>query len=427
MIVSMRFLAILLCFPLLFVGCAGTSTIASNNTEGEDVSEPNDDDQVGTQASKNIITESGAVISQSQLTENLDSITTGSGEILVNLGAVVSTLGEGVPIVNQQLALDETYLTTTLQGVSEASTGVGTTVVSAGSAIQQLDALPIFVQLNNHTGLLTYTGETVSSLGGEVESLGEWLTLHTSESGGLYGLSEHLSAMTAPVVIQANDMIDLKGNALILFEDLGSAKTQLPKFVYVSGDALGAGTKALLMDTQGVAQDLGTVFVGENGITALLLEQSGKDRLSELGLDTGIFDQVNVDELSPWAEGTPNITVEVEALLEGDVAIVAQSLGDMLNFGPKLDDVVNGTSIIDRESLGLPESLISIDKLLNEKSQRLSDLVDRVSSVTQNKLLEDVKIAEMIPNNTLSVISEAENKGALLNSLKSKRIKPLLE
>lgn len=286
---------------LMITACSGSGsgTVASGSsgpeTTEEDVVSPQ---PVSPQSDKNLLSETGTNVSQSELSNSLDSLTTGSGEVLVNLGEVVTALGDGLPLGSTALQIDDAYVSRTLQGTANATEKLGTTVVTAGDTVAQLDALPVFVQLNDRTGLLTYTGMTVSDLGGKVENIGGWLQYQTSEEGNLYGLSEQLGTMTAPILVQADGMIDLKGNALVIFNEVQDVKTTLPNFVYLSTSTLTKGTTALLMDTQGMVEDTGQLFVGEKGLTALLTNELQQDETLLLNLESALANRLDTDPLS---------------------------------------------------------------------------------------------------------------------------------
>ncbi|MFD2017341.1 collagen-like triple helix repeat-containing protein [Vibrio olivae] len=216
-------------------GSGDSSDLSFQDSDGGESNANNDGDDVVTQSederNTNLITDAGDLVSQGDLPNVLDSITSGSGEVLVNLGDAVSTLGESIELDPQEM--DENYLSNIVEGAAQTTTKLGTTVDSLGDTVAQLDVLPVFVQLNNKTGVLTYAGGTVSELGGVVENLGGYLEYHTSnEEGALYGVSHGLSAITAPIVVQLGNTLDLKGNALILFEDKEDAVQTLPQFVF---------------------------------------------------------------------------------------------------------------------------------------------------------------------------------------------------
>lgn len=402
------------------VACSGTGSVASNDSEGS--SSVTSEDVVSTQSAKNVVSETGGAISQSELTETLDTITTGSGEVLVNLGEVVTALGEGLPLTARSLDVNQDYLSTTAQGASSATTQLGTTVVSAGDTIANLDALPVFVQLNNQTGVLTFTGETVSDLGGKVENVGQWLAFHTSDQGGIYGLTESVSVMTAPILVQAGDMIDLKGHALILVNDLGEMQTAVPSLVYLSSTSLKQGTTALLMNADGTVNNLGTVFVGEHGMTALLFNELSQQDGSLSALKEQLQDTLNGEQLA--GVGDLDLGGGLYTDVQGNLTVVTQSLGDVLSLDTgllaslELDSTLLNLSDLDATSMPLKD-------LLGSTAQSLTTLVGSLTGMTVETVSLSSVSGSLLADDTLSVSNSTET-SQLLNYLSANVLTPVL-
>ncbi|MBY8314423.1 collagen-like triple helix repeat-containing protein [Vibrio fluvialis] len=410
---------------LAVAACSGNGSVASDNSgSSQDVTSKDvttDTANTSSQSDKNIVSESGGVISQSQLTDTLDTITTGSGDVLVNLGEVVSALGDGLPLGTSSLEVDNSYVSTTLQGATKATTQLGTTVVSTGDAIAQLDALPVFVQLNNKTGLLTYTGETVSDLGGTVENVGQWLEHHTSEQGGLYGLTEGVSVMTAPILVQVGDMIDLKGHALVIVDKPQDLKSALPSLVYLSSTSLKQGTTALLMNANGTVENLGTVFVGEHGVTALLFNELNRDDTTLAAVKDQLSDNLSTSQLNDLDLGSGG---GLYTDVQGNLTLVTQRLGDVLS----LDAGLIG-------SLDLNQSLLNLDSvstsstplksLLTSSAQSLTTIVGSLTGSTVNTL-SLTKISDDVFTDSSVVASDSSEKTNLLNYLNTQVLSPLL-
>lgn len=410
---------------LAVAACSGNGSVASNNSgSSQDVTSKDvttDTANTSSQSDKNIVSESGGVISQSQLTDTLDTITTGSGDVLVNLGEVVSALGDGLPLGTSSLEVDNSYVSTTLQGATKATTQLGTTVVSTGDAIAKLDALPVFVQLNNKTGLLTYTGETVSDLGGTVENVGQWLEYHTSEQGGLYGLTEGVSVMTAPILVQVGDMIDLKGHALVIVDKPQDLKSALPSLVYLSSTSLKQGTTALLMNANGTVENLGTVFVGEHGVTALLFNELSRDDTTLAAVKDQLSDKLSTSQLNDLNDlDLGSVYTDVQ----GNLTLVTQRLGDVLS----LDAGLIG-------SLDLNQSLLNLDSvstsstplksLLTSSAQSLTTIVGSLTGSTVNTL-SLTKISDDVFTDSSVAASDSSEKTNLLNYLNTQVLSPLL-
>ncbi|MBY8297618.1 collagen-like triple helix repeat-containing protein [Vibrio fluvialis] len=413
---------------LAVAACSGNGSVASNNSgSSQDVTSKDvttDTANTSSQSDKNLVSESGGVISQSQLTDTLDTITTGSGDVLVNLGEVVSALGDGLPLGTSSLEVDNSYVSTTLQGATKATTQLGTTVVSTGDAIAQLDALPVFVQLNNKTGLLTYTGETVSDLGGTVENVGQWLEYHTSEQGGLYGLTEGVSVMTAPILVQVGDMIDLKGHALVIVDKPQDLKSALPSLVYLSSTSLKQGTTALLMNANGTVENLGTVFVGEHGVTALLFNELNRDDTTLAAVKDQLSDKLSTSQLNDLNDLDLGSGGGLYTDVQGNLTLVTQRLGDVLS----LDAGVIG-------SLDLNQSLLNLDSvstsstplksLLTSSAQSLTTIVGSLTGSTVNTL-SLTKISDDVFTDSSVVASDSSEKTNLLNYLNTQVLSPLL-
>lgn len=399
---------------------SGSGSMASGGS-GQEVTE--DDVAVSTQ-SRNIVSETGSSVSQSELSTTLDTLTTGSGEVLVNLGEVVTALGDGLPLGTTSLEVDDAYVTNTLQGAANATEKLGTTVVSAGDAVAQLDALPVFVQLNERTGLLTYTGMTVSDLGGTVENVGGWLQYQTSEEGSLYGLSEHLGAMTAPILVQAGDMIDLKGNALILFNDVGDIKTTLPNFVYVSASTLTKGTVALLMDTRGTVEDVGRLFVGENGLTALLTSELQRDDTLLASLKTGLEERLNANPLSDLGDNNLLAGTGLFADADGNLTLVSQQLGDILNLETGLVGSLDLSSTLLNFNQ-LDGSSTPLASLLGSTAQSLQDVIGGLTGSSLSSL-SFTNVTDNITGDDQQALSDVSEKKGLLTHITTNVLKPIL-
>lgn len=385
-----RNVAITALLALLVSACSGNGRVASGQSGGTDDitnGEVTTDSttSTSTQNDKNIVSETGGVISQSQLANTLDTITTGSGDVLVNLGEVVSALGDGLPLGIDSLEVDNSYVSTTLQGAAKATTRVGTTVVSAGDAVSQLDALPVFVQLNNQTGLLTFTGDTVSDLGGTVENVGQWLEYHTSEQGGLYGLTEGVSVMTAPILVQVGDLIDLKGHALVIVEKPQDLKTVVPSLVYLSSTSLKQGTTALLMDGKGTVANLGTVFVGEHGVTALLFNELSRDDTSLAALKEPLSDKLGGNLLNGAQSLDLGQGNGLYTDARGNLTLVSQRLGDVLS----VEGGLLGSLQLNQSQLNLEGSdtiATPLRDLLSSTAQSLTTLVGSLTGSTVSVL-----------------------------------------
>ncbi|MCG9559675.1 collagen-like triple helix repeat-containing protein [Vibrio kanaloae] len=411
---------------LMITACSGngSGTIASGGngpeTTEEDVVGPQ---SVSPQSDSNLLSEAGNNVSQSELSNSLDSITTGSGEVLVNLGEVVTALGDGLPLGSTALEIDDAYVSRTLQGTANATEKLGTTVVSAGDTVAQLDALPVFVQLNDRTGLLTYTGVTVSDLGGTVENIGGWLQYQTSEEGNLYGLSEQLGTMTAPILVQADGMIDLKGNALVIFNDVQDVKTTLPNFVYLSTSTLTKGTTALLMDTQGMVEDTGQLFVGEKGLTALLTSELQQDETLLLNLESALTNRLDTDPLSGLNDNNLLSETALLSSVDGNLILVSQNLGDVLNLETGLVNSLDlSTTLLNFNQLD--DASTPLSSLLGSTAQSLQDVVGGLKGNSLDVLSLDIT-DNLAGEDKLGLSSSSEDRGTLTH-LTTSTLKPIL-
>ncbi|WP_237668611.1 collagen-like triple helix repeat-containing protein [Vibrio toranzoniae] len=369
------------------------------------------------------MSETGTNVSQSELSNSLDSLTTGSGEVLVNLGEVVTALGDGLPLGSTALKIDDAYVSRTLQGTANATEKLGTTVVTAGDTVAQLDALPVFVQLNDRTGLLTYTGMTVSDLGGKVENIGGWLQYQTSEEGNLYGLSEQLGTMTAPILVQADGMIDLKGNALVIFNDVQDVKTTLPNFVYLSTSTLTKGTTALLMDTQGMVEDTGQLFVGEKGLTALLTNELQQDETLLLNLESALANRLDTDPLSGLNDNNLLSETALLSSVDGNLILVSQNLGDVLNLETGLVNSLDlSTTLLNFNQLD--DASTPLSSLLGSTAKSLQDVVGGLKGNSLDVLSLDITDS-LAGEDKLGLSSSSEDKGTLTH-LTTNTLKPIL-
>ncbi|NAW57160.1 MULTISPECIES: collagen-like triple helix repeat-containing protein [unclassified Vibrio] len=447
---SLTGVALLLTLFLSVAGCSGSgSGSASGGGGGSDVNSvasatdddaKQDDNNVNDDVAEedgNLVTDVGNVISQGDLPDYADSITTGSGDVLVNLGGVVTELGSGLPL--DPASLDGNYLNTTLEGATGALAQTGTMVVSAGDAIAQLDALPVFVQLNDQTGILTYAGGTVSELGGTLEQVGDTLQFHVAdENGGLYNLAATLSAVTAPLVTETNGMIDLKGNALVLFQDTDDLQENGPQFVFLTGNNLVEGTQALLSNPEGYVDGLGTVFIGDNGLTALVMDESSDNTNSILTstlstLDTQLSNTGSLDGQQVLdGDSTLASVTGVLTEVDGNQTILTQDLGSLLNTSGLLSGDVLNTDALGGDTISqVTSSLVAGTTTLGTESGESSGLVDNTADLlngVNDSLLGDSEQTSVLNetlNSVLQTESETEEAG-LLDSVDNQVLDPLL-
>lgn len=392
-------------FVIFFLSaCSGSGSTSSN--EGSSSSPENTPPSTGSTGSggggsssdpdgfKNVVSALGGTVSQSPLTTTLDSITTGSGQVLTNIGQVVTSLGDGLPLEDGQLTVDDSYVTTALQGASKASTGLGTTVVSAGSAVSSIDALPLFVQLENETGVLSFTGGSISNLGGSVESVGEWLEFQFSKDGGLYGTSEAVSVITAPLLVQTGDLIGIAGRAAVLIEDLGGNGQTLPEAVYVSASELKQGTVALLLNADGTVNNLGTVFVGEGGLTALVLDEASNNIESLSASTTLLLDNIVGKELT-----SSDLELITDATFDS-VTLVTNTLSDTLTLDGGLLSLTNPDFGLLSLSTDTSAELLEILEVTLDLD---ADVVTSITSITDS--LNDSALTETIDSITTTTDS----------------------
>lgn len=472
---ALRSPASALLFSLLLLGCSGqggnTVTSGGAATNGALESETANTDpettpqtptpvepdapaqntgllEEGLQSSGETVTGLGDAVSHSPLTDYANSLTTGSGEVLVNLGAVVS--GTGNTLTNGLATFDDSMINDTGAGVSKVTSQVGSTIVSTGDAVAQLDALPVFVQLNDKTGVLTYTGRKVSELGGKVEQVGDTLEFHFSdEDGGLYSLSSTLSATTAPILTEVDGMLDLKGNALILFENKADIKPAIGQLVYVTGSSLKEGTQALLSDRRGMVQGIGEVLVGSNGLTAVLMGEhlSNNEVLTSLqstlgGLSPSDGDQILVDTKGKLQGVIANVgdkKAVVTSNLSSLIASVTQPNSDnVLSSIPVVSDVtqklLDSNNIQDNPLSGVLAGLKEKTGALGTASgAQQAGLVDNVSdglNGVNNTLLGSTNdpVTSGL-NKTLNSVLQTQSdsqKAGLIDTIDNKLLDPLL-
>ncbi len=418
----------------LLSGCSGSGMVAgSASTNGSTSTQDDLSSQSGdTDETTNIVTDSGNMISQGSLPETLNSITSGSGDILVNLGEAVSTLGDA--LVFNSVDIDENYLSNLVEGVAQTTTKLGTTVDSVGTTVAQLDVLPVFVQLNNGTGILTYAGGTVSELGGVVENVGGWLEYHTGdESGALYGLTHTLSAMTVPIVVQTADMLNVKGNALVLFEDATELKQSLPQFLFLTKTHLVEGTQALLVDPNGLIANLGTAFVGEHGLLAVLFDGVGEERslLSPLlgredGSETGLT--LGQSTLLDIAQSDSSLGVLTQ--VSGSLALVTHNLSALLDVSADVDGQFTLSHLLGEHSAVSH----TLGTTLGGVVITTTALVDGVVQTSTNLLGGGLDSGALSSNQTAKtsftevlVLDSSEQNAGLLDSLTSTLLTPLTQ
>ncbi|MEH0665881.1 collagen-like triple helix repeat-containing protein [Vibrio scophthalmi] len=362
--------------------CSGSGSITADNPEEPEdlVSIPNQDGKgdsgdgnTAPQASKNFISQTGRAISQSELVDTLDTITTGSGEVLVSLGDVVSTLGDGLPLGSNSLQFDESYASELVKNSTRATTLSGTTVVKAGEAIEKFDAMPVFVQVNDKTGVFTYTGNSVSDLGGSVEHIGQWLEYHASEQGGLYESTATLSIITAPILVQVGDMLDIKGNGLVIYKHLVNHGRTLPSALYISATHLKQGSRALLVNHDGSVDNLGRIFIGENGMNALLFNEIEHSETWLKAHSSNAIDDIS-DTLS--SSGV-KLNGGIYADLGGYVSFVTPSLSDAISINAS--SIVNAR--LDAYDLSTPSDKVSsLNNALSSNATNVSSVIGSLSS-----------------------------------------------
>lgn len=471
---ALRSPASALLFSLILLGCSGQggNTVTSGgaatngalesetaNIESEttpQTSTPVDPDaptqnagllEDGLQSSGSAVTGLGDAVSHSPLTDYANSLTTGSGEVLVNLGAVVAETGN--TLTHGLATYDDSMINDTGAGVSKVTTQVGSTVVATGDTIAQLDALPVFVQLNDKTGVLSYSGRTVSELGGKLEQVGDTLEFHFSdENGGLYGLSSTLSATTAPILKEVDGLLDLKGNALILFENKADIKPALGQLVYVTGSSLKEGTQALLSDKQGMVRGVGEVLVGSNGLTAVLVGDrlSNNEVLTSLqstlgGLNASDGDQILVDTKGKLQGVIANVG-EKKAIVTSNVSSLIASVtqpnsDNVLASIPVVSDVtkklLDSNNIQDNPLSGVLAGLKEKTGALGTAPGAQAGLVDNVSdglNGVNNTLLGSTNgpVTSGL-NQTLNGVLQTQSDGekaGLLDTIDNKILDPLL-
>ncbi len=422
---------------LLLTGCSGSGMVAGSSSGGS--GSPSTSSQSGsTDETTNIVTDSGDMISQGDLPDMLNSITSGSGEVLVNLGDAVSTLGNGL-IFDADL-LDENYLSNAVEAVAQTTTKLGTTVVSAGDAVAQLDVLPVFVQLNDGTGLLTYAGGTVAELGGVVENVGGWLEYHTSDANGaLYGLTHQLSAMTLPIVVQTADMLDVKGKALVLFADAEDMKHSLPQFLFLTKSELIEGTRALLVDQKGWVANLGTLFVGDHGLLAMLFDGVGSEasllRSLDGKLDSGLISGLTSQQSAFLNLLNVDASLGVFAEISGSLALVTQNLSALLDVNADVDGQLSINRLLGEHAVVTHTLASTLGGVTYATSSLVSEVLGTTTGVVggvTTKVLDTSRLHVMHTENTNSSLSQllssesTEQHSGLLESLNSNLLSPLL-
>ncbi|MCE8026907.1 MULTISPECIES: collagen-like triple helix repeat-containing protein [Halomonadaceae] len=194
------------------------------------------------------------------------AITDGGGNVVIHLGDGVNTLADGIGAGLGDISENDNALGTTLAGVTGAVGHTGQAVSAAGTTVEALNTLPVFLQVDEATGLLTGLGGTVEELGGTVTATADALTLSlTDENAHLAGLTTELTAVVRPLVVDLGGITQNLGDALVVGPPASNLLQEVGGVVVMLGDDLASGD-ALLAGVGTTVTGAGQLIVDTGGL-----------------------------------------------------------------------------------------------------------------------------------------------------------------
>ncbi len=233
-----------------------------------------------TDSTANVVQVLGGTISQTELPLVDETVTDSAGNIITNVGDGVESLSAGVADGVGSISENDNALGTTLAGGSGLISETGEAVSSAGTTVEALNTMPVFAQLDEKSGVLTSLGGTVESLGALVTETGDVLTVNfTQEDGTISGLTEELTAVVRPLIINVDGTTKVIGEAIVVTPAVTGLIAKVGSAVVILGDKIGQQDSVLLASTGGVVEDVGFLLVNLDGNLIVNPEQSGLDTL----------------------------------------------------------------------------------------------------------------------------------------------------
>lgn len=299
----------------------------------------------------------GDAISQQSLPLLGNSVTSGTGEVITHTGLAVNSLAQGLHDGLGMYRTNDNALGVTVGGVGGAVSDAGRGVGALGNTVAALNELPVLVQLDGATGVVTKLGATVSALGMKTSMLGDTLTLtFTDEQGHLSGLTGKLTMAVRPVIANVEGTTQYLGDALIIGPVLDEVLSNVGG-VLMSVDSKTGGLPLLSEGGDlagGVGQLLTTsgtlVTAGDGGNAACGTLGNGIDCL--VG---GVFDAVDTHTkgaISPVTGGAFVLVDGATDVVDGLTGKLLGNAGDLLSgatLGDKVDGVVVGlTGSVDK-------------------------------------------------------------------------------
>lgn len=289
----------------------------------------------------------GDGISQAELPVG-NEITSGTGEVVSATAGALGSVSGGLRDGLGDYRENDNFVGATAGGVTGAVDDVGETLVAAGGTVEALNTLPVLMQVDEETGLVTALGGTVEELGINVSTLGHELTLAvTDEDSPLAQATTELGGAIRPVLMEVDDGVGHVGDALVI----GPVASDL--LDEAAGVVVGVGSELGAMDPRlaGLEGTLGGVgaLVSETG--GLLTAGGEPGDLS--GLD-GLGDLLGGDGLPGESDVLGDLAGALEDLtgtLAGDAGglPLEGGLGDLT---ATLDGLTNALTVDAEGGLG---------------------------------------------------------------------------
>ncbi|MBR9880524.1 MAG: hypothetical protein GYB17_13625 [Gammaproteobacteria bacterium] len=151
------------------------------------------------------------------------SVTEPAGTIVSETGDAVGDISSGVRDGAGSLSTNDNYLGTTAAGVTNGVGELGQAVSATGDTIAGLGELPVVLELDARTGLVTKLATTVNGLGGKVERVGDALSVNFEDSSEVLGATTtKLGVALRPVLLGTDGKVTRVGQALVLPAQAGN-------------------------------------------------------------------------------------------------------------------------------------------------------------------------------------------------------------
>ncbi|MBY5940507.1 collagen-like triple helix repeat-containing protein [Halomonas sp. DP5N14-9] len=199
-------------------GGDGGDGIARSSLEGVFLATADTSDGVDT-----TLTDIGNGISQQSAAPQLASVTEPAGTIVSETGDAVGDISSGIRDGVGSLSTNDNYLGTTAAGVTNGVGELGQAVSATGDTVAGLGELPVVMELDARTGLVTKLGTTVNGLGGKVERAGDALSVNFEDSSEVLGATTtKLGVALRPVLLGTDGKVTRVGQALVLPAQAGN-------------------------------------------------------------------------------------------------------------------------------------------------------------------------------------------------------------